>query len=292
MNKTHVLSGNSKTYRFSGVDLPVSEVPPGSIVRFETSDDSYERLSQGEPLADVWKQANPVTGPVAIRGAVKGDALRIEILAIDIRRAWVVWLADFGPLGHAGGLNEVKEVSIQDGKLEIGTDSSINLDPMIGCIGVAPPKKGIGSTVGPAGRWGGNMDIRDLRPGSTLYLPVFHPGGLLSLGDLHAAMGAGEPCCVAIEAIGSATVRLDVVPGANIQYPRIDVPGGTLCVGVGQCIKDAQGAAIREAWKVLGEKTSLSDAEAFAFASARLELRSGTPGAPLALAFIPSVHWP
>jgi amidase len=75
---------------------------------------------------------------------------------------------------------------------------------MIGCIGTAPSEAG--STFMPAYPFGGNMDLREMEPGTTVYLPVNVAGGLLSMGDLHAAMGSAEPTWVSLEAAGQATL--------------------------------------------------------------------------------------
>src|SRR5699024_269590 len=80
---------------------------------------------------------------------------------------------------------------------------SCPLAPMIGCIGVAAAT-GEMSTVMPSYPTGGNMDLTDVAPGSTVYLPVQVAGALLSIGDLHAVMARGESTFVAIEAAGQA----------------------------------------------------------------------------------------
>src|SRR6202041_187886 len=59
--------------------------------------------------------------------------------------------------------------------------------PMIGTIGVAPPAGEIPSLY--PGPHGGNMDNNYVSCGSKVHLPVFVPGALLSLGDVHACMG-------------------------------------------------------------------------------------------------------
>ncbi|HMZ81651.1 MAG TPA: acetamidase/formamidase family protein [Acidobacteriota bacterium] len=277
---------NHSVYCFSSLQSPVCEVAPGTVLTFETSDEQYERLSRGESVQAVRKLTNPVTGPVAIQGALKGDAVCVEVLDIQITRAWAVWVPNLGSLGHKTQTVQVKEIPIQNNTLQLSPRLRVDLDPMIGCIGVAP-KKGIGSTVAPAGRWGGNMDLRELRIGTRLWLPVFHPGGLLSIGDLHAAMGTGEPTCIAIETSGQVTVRIDLIPKAGIESPRLFVPGATLCVGIGQSIEQAQLSAIDQAYQILTEKFGLSDFEAYAYASAKLELRFGGPASPIALAVIP-----
>ena len=98
------------------------------------------------------------------------------------------------------------------------------LHPMIGCLGLAPAE-GETSTLSPAMPWAGNYDLTQIAPGATVLFPAQVPGGLFSLGDLHAAMGEHEATFIAIECAGSATVRLDVRPGINLESPRIETAG-------------------------------------------------------------------
>jgi amidase len=286
MTPDHVIPKERSVYAFSHLQQPVLEVEPGAVIRFETSDDTYARLAAGEPVNEVRKRLNPVTGPVFVRGAERGDALRIDILDIHIERAWAVWLPGSGPIGDKTKSVNVREIPCLDGELKLSERLSVPLDPMIGCIGVAP-KKGSGSTLAPVGRWGGNMDLRELRRGVSLLLPIFHPGALFSLGDLHAAMGRGEPCLMAIEASGAATVRLDVVKQKKLDAPRILFPDGSVaCVGIGQCHDHALASAVDQAYDVLIEEFGLEPAEAFAYAAATMELRLGGPASPIALAVV------
>ena len=70
--------------------------------------------------------------------------------------------------------------------------------------------------------WAGNYDLIQIAVGATVLFPAQVPGGLFSLGDLHAAMGEHEATFVAIECAGSATVRLDMRPGMALETPRIE----------------------------------------------------------------------
>ena len=76
------------------------------------------------------------------------------------------------------------------------------------------------------------MDLRELSR-ARHWLPVQVPGGLLSLGDLHAAMGQGEPTHVSLEAAGSATVRISVEKNRTCPYPRLRVGRDTIFIGMG-----------------------------------------------------------
>ncbi|MDP9162970.1 MAG: acetamidase/formamidase family protein, partial [Pseudomonadota bacterium] len=100
----------------------------------------------------------------------------------------------------------------------------VPLKPFAGTIGLALAEPGLHSIVPPR-RSGGNLDIRDLSTGTTLYLPVEVAGGLFSIGDTHAAQGDGEICGTAIESPMALTVTLDLIKGTNLAGPRFTTPG-------------------------------------------------------------------
>jgi len=131
------------------------------------------------------------------------------------------------------------------------------------------------------------MDLLELGPGATLYLPVQTPGGLLSVGDLHAAMGRGEPLNVGLEAGGKATLRLGLEKDRTLRFPRIRLPGLILCVGIGETPDEARLAAVAEAHDLLFRERGMSALDAFAFAAATLGLRFGGPATEIVLAEVP-----
>jgi amidase len=95
-----VLAKEQHTLDFRAGHEPRARVRDGAVVRFETGDIAYERLSLGESLESIGLETfNRVTGPVHVEGAEPGDALRIEILDVEIHRSWSVWLPGFGGLG-------------------------------------------------------------------------------------------------------------------------------------------------------------------------------------------------
>lgn len=248
---------------------------PGSTVTFEVEDNTWERLRDGA-TQDELPGFNPVTGPLAIRGANPGDALRIEVVAVEPARAWAVWMPDFGPLGDRTSQVRVNEVAIEGDYVRLDSALTVPLEPMIGCIGVAPAE-GTASTVRPVYATGGNLDLREMSPGATLWLPVQVEGALLSLGDLHAAMGAAEPTFVSLEASGSATVRVDLERDRALPSPRLRVGAETICVGMGETHEEAKQNAIDQAFALLTDDFGLGPFTAYAYASARMGLRLGGP---------------
>lgn len=274
---------------FDRTTPPALEIDPGVTVTFETGDVAYERLSKGETVEAIGlENFNRVTGPMYIRGAEPGDAIRVDVLDVQVRRAWSVWLPQFGGLGAYTGEIRVMETPLKNGKARISDRISVAVKPMIGCIGLAPAE-GKGSTFMPAYPWGGNMDLREMSPGATLYLPVQVPGGLLALGDLHAAMGVAEPTWVSLEAAGQATLRIGLEKNMRLKFPRLRVGSETLCLGMGETLEKAHQAALDEAWALLVDEWKLRAMEAYAYASACVDMRLGGPANPIVIAAVPDL---
>ena len=216
----HTLAAETFQVTFDASIPPALEIDPGDTVTFQTGDVAYARLADGESVDAIGlPNFNRVTGPVGVRGATPGDALRIEVL--DVR------CAGPGRCGCRGSAisataptcSESCRRPLAEGHAQIGSHR-VPLRPMIGCIGTAPAE-GAGSTFMPAYPFGGNMDLREMEPGTTLYLPVNVAGGLLSMGDLHAAMGSAEPTSVSLEAAGQATLRIGLEPAMTLRFPRL-----------------------------------------------------------------------
>ena len=284
---SYTLKKEQKTVSFDAANPLVLEIDSGDTVTFETGDAAYERLFKGESVEVIGlENFNAVTGPVSVKGAQPGDALKIEIMDVQVTRAWSVWLPDFGGLGKRTKALRVKETLLKNGRAFINDTLSVPIKPMIGCIGVAPAE-GKGSTFMPAYPFGGNMDLREMSPGTTLYLPVFVAGGLLSMGDLHAAMGTAEPTWVSLEAAGSATLKISLEKQMKLNYPRLRVGSSTYCVGMGETLEKAHQVALDEAFDLLVRDKGLEPFDAYAYASACVDMRLGGPATGVVLAVVP-----
>lgn len=282
-----VLTKEQHTLDFRAGHVPAARVASGAVVRFETGDVAYERLAGGEALEAIGLETfNRVTGPVFVDGAEPGDAIRVEILDIEIHRSWSVWLPGFGGLGGYATETIARQVPLEDGFAVISPRLRVPVEPMIGCIGLAPAE-GVGSTFMPAYHWGGNMDLREMSPGTTVDLPVEVAGGLLSVGDHHAAMGHGEPTWVSLESAGASTLRISLLKDAGITHPILRRDGRILFLGQGVDLAAAHQHAVDRAWAYLVEERGLEPFEAYAYASARLEMRFGGPASAMVLAGLP-----
>lgn len=265
---------------------PALTILPGDMVTFNTGDVAYERLSKGETVEAIGlENFNRVTGPVEVTGAQPGDALRIEVLDVQVVRAWSVWLPNFGGLGHRTETIRVMETPLRDGRAHIGR-ISVPVRPMIGCIGVAPAE-GKASTFMPSYPFGGNLDLREMEPGAALYLPVQVEGALLSMGDLHAAMGVQEPTWVSLEAAGSATLKIDLIKGMALSYPRLHKDGATYFLGMADSYEAAHKIAVDSAFDYLTRERGMDDFEAYAYFSALVDMRLGGPATTIVMAVVP-----
>ncbi|MBB6014976.1 acetamidase/formamidase family protein [Deinococcus radiopugnans] len=228
---------------------PALRVRPGDTVTLDTLDASdggvARRVGAGEleaPAeldalirADTFPARNaprghPLTGPVVVEGAQPGDALKVEIL--EVRTAAWGWTAC-----RPNGIGLLDAVLADEGlqpythfwDLRPGTHTDflpgirLPLAPFPGVIGVAPAADGPHPTAPPR-QVGGNMDIRQLVAGATLYLPVEVPGALFSVGDLHAAQGDGELSGTGIETAGQITLRLGLEKDAGLTTPEFVTP--------------------------------------------------------------------
>jgi acetamidase/formamidase len=221
--------------------------------------------------------AHILTGPVAVAGAEPGDVLQIDILSIAPRQNW--GYTRIRPL--AGTLPEDFPVSKtwhtridrQRGIATLPIGREIELAPFFGVMGVAPPPAyGACSSIQPR-EFGGNMDLKELVAGTTLYLPVWAPGALLSVGDGHGVQGDGEVCITALETALSGTFRLTVRKDLHFRLPRAETPTHHITMAFNEDLDDAAKDALRAMIDLIGEKMGLARDDAYMFASLAVDMR-------------------
>jgi acetamidase/formamidase len=221
--------------------------------------------------------AHIMTGPVAVAGAEPGDVLEIDILAIEPRQNW--GYTRIRPL--AGTLPEDfpitrlwhSHIDRQRGVASLPIGLEIELAPFFGVMGVAPPPNyGACSSIQPR-EFGGNMDLKELTAGSTLYLPVWAPGALFSVGDGHGVQGDGEVCITALETALSGTFRLTVRKDLKFTLPRAETSTHHITMAFNEDLDDAAKDALRAMIDLIGEKMGLAREDAYMFASLAVDLR-------------------
>jgi acetamidase/formamidase len=263
---------------------PIVRIAPGDTVVVEMQNASGGQLSAASVASDLalldFARINPVTGPIFVEGAKPGDALVVEILDLEVDAwGWTANIPGFGLLADRFTEPALRTSRVANGTIELFTGMRLPSVPMIGTIGVAPAEAGAFSVIPPT-RQGGNMDIRQVGAGATLYLPVAVDGALLSLGDGHAAQGDGEVCGTAIETTAVATLRVSIERERHLAAPmlltdpRSQRTGRAFATtGIGpdlmQAARDATNAMIAE----IERRTTLSAVDAYLLASVAGDLK-------------------
>jgi len=269
---------------------PVLTVAEGDVVRFECRDavDRQVDVESGpDDFATVdFDPVHPLTGPVRVAGAEPGDVLQVDLLDFQ-HKGWGYTGYMPGEMGLGLLSEEFPEANVHvwdlDGDVGRFVDGiELPLDPFPGVIGVAPAADGAHDTLPPR-RVGGNMDVKHLTAGSTVYLPVEVAGGLFSVGDCHAAQGDGEVCVTGIEAPMFVTARFSVRSDMDIQQPQLETggpftPTGTdermyATTGIDPDLMDATKKATRHMIDHLHAERGLTRGDAYILCSAAVDLK-------------------
>jgi acetamidase/formamidase len=224
----HSLSADP-THSLWDRDLPPRlTIASGDTVHFECLDASGGQVTPASTVDDFLAierdRIHALTGPVFVDGAELGDVLEVNVLAVE-HKGWG-WTSTISGLGFLD--QRFTEPSLFHWNLTGDVSASLApavlpLRPFCGVMGVAPAEPGAFKTR-PPGPFGGNMDVRDLSAGATLYLPVFNPGADFSCGDAHAAQGDGEVCINGIEMPADVTLRFQLHKNRPLSSPLVDAP--------------------------------------------------------------------
>ena len=254
------LSCNSNIiYSFSKEHEPVLTVDSGETVEIETYDCFENQIESDEQeLAAIdWNRINPATGPVFIKGADKGDTLKVTIEKVEIGDQGVIATGEnLGVLGDELKGMSKKVVSIENNHVIFNEDIHVPLNTMIGVIGVAPEGEAI--SCGTPDSHGGNLDTKLIQEGATIYFPVSAEGALFALGDFHAAMGDGEIGGSGVEVPGKATVKLEVIKNQTIDHPVVEDDNGLAFLVSSETVDEAVQQSTKRAVHYLVENTNLS----------------------------------
>lgn len=236
------------------------------------------RVVKETPRQGEIKSGHLLVGPIAVEGAMPGDTLEVRILAVRPR---IPYGTVGGRPGRGGIPDDVKEpfnyVVGFDPKRSTGyfkPGIEVPLAPFMGVMGVLPASdEGPNRRSGPPGLFGGNLDCKELVAGTSLYLPVFHPGGLFYTGDAHAAQGDGEVTVNAIETANTAVLQFILHKNTGLTVPRAETPTHWITFGLDEDLDQAMMMAIRQTNQFLAEKKALGFSEAFALSSIGIDFR-------------------
>jgi len=242
---------------FSDAIAPVLHIFPGDTVRTWTVD------AGGVDSKGVRRSlgGNPETGPFYVEGAIPGDTLVVKLNRVRLNR-------DSAGSGNrivgsalSPGYNQRTKyddkfdsnwvLDREDGVARLKQPSQhlknyrVKLQPMLGCIAVAPPGHQAFRT-GYLGSYGGNLDYNQMREGTTVYLPVFAQGALLFVGDGHAAQGDGELTGDALETSMKVEFTVSLVKGESTGNPRAENDDYLMSLGVANSLPEAVQSATTE----------------------------------------------
>src|SRR5688572_22966791 len=237
----------ARKYAFDWRDEPLLRVRPGEPFEIETYDASTGYFKSPDDKAIPGKrpgfdrsppQANPIGGPVYLEGAERGDTLVVtfEDIVVD-DYSWIAVGPRRGPLGESSRWPELSTEyttkifkhtagpsgTTRDGTLHFSDKIKWPITPFVGTFGVAPDRE-VATSIDGQGDWGGNIDIRDACPGNRLLLPIYHPGALFYLGDVHASQGDTEFTGTAAETKSTVRVNLELIKGKRVPWLRIEKP--------------------------------------------------------------------
>ncbi|GAB3849372.1 acetamidase/formamidase family protein [Dactylosporangium cerinum] len=271
-------------YTFGGGAEPVAMLRPGQVLRTVTEDCfSGAVLTVDDLPSKVCEQFNPVVGPFYVQGAEVGDTLAVHLLALDPAKDW----GTSATFPHFGALTATRATAMLHPPLEervwrydidrhagvvrfharrSAYTVELPLDAMLGTVGVAPAAGEVRSSIVPDAH-GGNLDVPELRAGSTLYLGVNVPGALLAFGDGHARQGQGEVCGVGVECAMRVTLTVEVIKGVRTPWPRIETDRQLMSIGVARPLEDAFRMSQRDLIDWVVELTGLDVLDAYQLVS-------------------------
>jgi len=252
---------------FDNAQAPVLNINPGDTVVFETAAAANNQVVPGATIAEVihyntaveGRGPHTLTGPVYVNGAEPGDTISIHINKI-VPRPYAS--NDTTPnkglfpelFGNIHPYVKYYYLDLQKNQMQFAPGIIVPLAPFPGVVAVARSEPGKYSS-GPPGTFGGNMDLRELTEGSTLYLPVFVKGALVWTGDSHAGQGNGEIDLTAIEtAFAEFNVTIDLIKNKTITWPRAETKSDWIAVGYDEDLNKAFDILKEETTKLIMEK--------------------------------------
>lgn len=299
--RVHELNASPQTTHIGFFDAelePVLRIQSGDVVRLATTSTTpgwlqNQGVARGRIPEELFRayagelrlrrpMSGPYTGrgdhtlngPIYIEGAEPGDMLEVRILSVDL------WLpvagqstrANLYPDGFTTNRQFVHWIDLDSRTVEYAPGVVVPLDPFWGVIGVAPPPAMGRVSSGPPNVFGGNLDNRDLGAGSTLYLPVFNEGALLSIGDGHGAQGYGEVSGSAVETSLKGEIQVILHKNQSLRLPRAETPTHYMTMGLDRDLDEAALIATTEMIDFLVATKGLDRETAIALSSVAMDL--------------------
>lgn len=249
---------------FGAYGIPPEQVLPDAV-------EIYSKMRRPKGAS-----VHVLTGPVYIEGAEPGDMLEVRVLEIKFRVPYGVNNTGPGrgvlPELLKGPTAKLIRLDLDRNVAIFSQDIEIPVNPFMGIMAVAPSRSlGMISST-PPGAWGGNMDVKELCRGATLYLPVFNQGAQFFSGDGHAVQGDGEVDGGAVEISLAPTFQFILHKEKDFKSPMAETPDHFITMGMSVDLNEATRIAVAEAVNFLQSEKGLSAADAYALASVSVDL--------------------
>ncbi len=256
-------------YMFSAETTPAVYVKDGAHLVFETKDASNGMIcGSGEIHLDdgMRKKFLPLTGPVFIEDCHPGDVLRVDVIRISVANSGHLWSRPGNGVLSLSDRAYSQQAKVQDDVVSLTLENQRVLkfptNKMIGIMGVAP-KPGLEVKGNTPGSHGGNMDTIFLTEGCSVFFPVETEGALLSMGDLHAAMGEGELCGTGIEIAGEVECKIYVEHNFPLSCPCIRRKGTITLIASGSDFRDLVQSLTKQGSEYYASKFGISEKNAY-----------------------------
>ena len=263
---------------YSATHAPAAKVQSGEVFTMETND-RFRDWNDGASWP--MDQLTVMTGPVFVEGAKAGQALKINVLDIRPTQGFgcIVAIPKHGVFKDQLTEFRKKIVSIEGNQIRFNERITLPYKPMVGKMGVAPQGDPLPSNT--SGPFGGTMTNLQVGPGATVYLPVFVEGGLLTVEDVHAAMGDGEAAGSAVEMASEITLRCEVEKEIRLARPLVLTRTEAMTSGQGETVEAATQMALDDLAALLTERAGVDFTEAAMLISVAADVRlSYVGGAP------------
>ena len=224
----HTLTAEPTHSRWNRELKPRLWIDSGDVVHMDCLDASGGQVAPDSDVEDFLgidrERIHALTGPIGVKGAEPGDVLEVGVLEVGHKGwGWTSVITGLGFLDERFIEPYLFHWELDQDFTRSLAPAIVPLRPFCGVMGVAPCEAGEFRTR-PPGNFGGNMDVRDLTRGATLYLPVLNEGALFSAGDAHAAQGDGEVCINGIECPADVSLRFKLHKKHPLAGPLVDGP--------------------------------------------------------------------
>jgi amidase len=264
------VSQSQRVSAYSAENPPAIRVGMGETFVMETNDRFQGYTSPDDAPLDLLMS---MTGPVYVGGVEPGDTLSVEVVTITPSQGygWIVATPGRAMLKHHVNEWRRRKVQIEGDRVRFNDNIALPYAPMIGRMGVAPADEP--KPCNSVGAFGGAMSNIAIGPGAKVLLPVFVEGALLTIEDVHAAMGDGESASSAVEMGSEVILRCDVSTRLQVDHPVVITPTEVMTTGEGDTMEAASHMAVNEMARLLMYKLNLDPIDAAMLVSVAVDAR-------------------